>query len=100
MDKWHEPEMVSDFKNALAYFVVLSFVTGCIIFWFGGMVAPFFWTKWMAFADSVAIEDAEKKNVPPTASDIKMSRWIIGTAVIIWSVLAWAAMILVQLYHV
>lgn len=85
----HEPQMLSDAKNAIGYMLVLAFVSCGVIFILAGMVAPFFLPKLFRISEEISREEVKKdptKNYEKTLRSYKTFFVVID---LIWMVIAW-----------
>lgn len=88
----HEPEFVADAKNAAAYFVILCFVTGGLVFVLGGMVSPFFWNRVKERCIEISREDAEKGKGTYEAN-LKENLRTAKNMLAFWFILAWGFLV-------
>ena len=59
-EKWHEPQTVTDAKNAIADTVVKGVIFLLLLWLCQGLVAPFFLPSWLQEAKVTAKEKADK----------------------------------------
>lgn len=96
-DTTHEPELISDAKNSIAYFIVLGILTLGLVFIFSGMVSPIFWKQFQKYCVEMSKEDEEKGKGTFEANlkeNLRMAKIILT----IWFILSWG-FIVVAYWH-